>query len=147
MPQVSENPRYILENAVTIAVLGAHDDPARASHYVPAYLHRMGYRIIPVNPMRAGEVWWGEVVRADLSECPGKIDLIDVFRRADLLQAHLAEILAMRPLPTWVWLQLGIRHDAFAASLRAHGIGVVQDRCTLADHQHFGLPSRSARGT
>ncbi len=143
MPMPSENPRYILENANTIAVLGAHDDPARASHYVPAYLHRMGYRIIPVNPMRAGEVWWGEVVCADLSECRVKIDIVDVFRRADLLQPHLAEILAMQPRPTWVWLQLGIRHDAFADTLRGNGIGVVQDRCALADHQNFGLGRKS----
>lgn len=52
---------------------------------------------------------------------------------------HLADLLAMQPLPKVVWLQLGVRHDEFAAALIAAGIEVVQDRCTLADHRRFGL--------
>ena len=44
-----------------------------------------------------------------------------------------------------VWFQLGVRNDALAASLRAAGITVVQDRCTLADHQRLGV-ARHSRG-
>ena len=45
----------------------------------------------------------------------------------------------MTPKPKLVWLQLGIRNDSVARELLAAGIDVVQDRCTLADHRHFGL--------
>jgi predicted CoA-binding protein len=48
----------------------------------------------------------------------------------------------MQPRPRLVWLQLGIRNDAFAGTVGAAGIDVVQDRCTLADHRAFGIGRR-----
>ena len=51
--------------------------------------------------------------------------------------AHMPELLGMRPLPRVVWLQLGILHAEFARQLRATGIRVIQDRCTLAEHRHL----------
>ena len=74
---------------------------------------------------------------------PLPVDVVDVFRRSELLPGHLQEILAMRPLPRWVWLQSGVYHDEVTRELEAHGIAVVQDRCMLADHRAFGLPPRS----
>ncbi len=56
-----------------------------------------------------------------------------------MLPSHLGDILAMKPPPHLVWLQLGIRNEAFAEALVAAGIDVIQDRCTLADHRGFGL--------
>lgn len=138
----TEDPRQILEQARTVAVLGAHDDPSRAACYVPDYLHSQGYRIFPVNSTRTGQSWWGQPVLKRLDECAAPIDLVDVFRRPELLDQHLEEILAMRPLPRWVWLQQGITNDSFAEALRGRGIAVVQDRCTLADHRRFGLGPR-----
>ncbi|MFO0748298.1 MAG: CoA-binding protein [Myxococcota bacterium] len=67
-----------------------------------------------------------------------------MFRRPVDLPGHLDDLLAMRPLPKVVWLQLGIRHAEVAARLVAAGIDVVEDRCTLADHRLFGLPVKSA---
>jgi ATP-dependent DNA ligase len=55
----------------------------------------------------------------------------------EALMAHMPEILGMRPLPRVVWLQLGISHAEFARQLRAAGIRVIQDRCTLAEHRHL----------
>jgi predicted CoA-binding protein len=81
---------------------------------------------------------FGEPVHATLAEL-GRVDLVDVFRRAEDIPAHLSDILAMQPLPTYVWFQLGIRNDAAAAALEAKGITVIQDRCTLADHQRLRL--------
>jgi predicted CoA-binding protein len=138
----------ILENSPTVAVLGVHSDPSKPAHYVPAYLHAQGYRVIGVNPKLAGQTLFGQPVVAQLSELvglPGGVDLVDVFRRPEFLPGHLSDILALKP--SVVWLQLGIRHDAFAAELAGHGIQVVQDRCTLADHRRLGLgsPKRPAR--
>lgn len=128
-----------LRAARTIAILGAHRDPSRPAHYVPDYLHAQGYRIVPVNPALVGETLFGEPVRSTLAEVGEPVDIVDVFRRPELLPAHLEDILAMSPLPKLVWLQLGIRNDAFARSILAAGIDVVQSRCTLADHRAMGI--------
>ncbi len=121
-----------------VAVLGAHDDPARAAYYVPEYLRAHGYRIVPVNPALAGRTLFGEPVRASLAEIAEPVDLVDVFRRAESLPAHLSEFLAMTPLPKVVWLQLGISHGEVARALEARGVQVVQDRCIMVDHRHYG---------
>lgn len=134
--------RATLAHAEVIAVLGAHPDPARPAHYVPAYLRRQGYRVLPVNPLLVGTELWGEPVRATLAELDVPVDIVDVFRRAELLPAHLGDLRAMVPPPKVVWLQSGIRHAGFAAALLEAGIDVVEDRCTYADHRAFGLPAR-----
>lgn len=128
-----------LRGARTIAVLGAHEQPSRPAFYVPDYLHGQGYRILPVNPQLAGKVLWGETVRATLAELGEPIDIVDVFRRPELLPEHVHDILAMKPRPRLVWLQLGIRNEAFARAVQSGGIAVVQDRCTLADHRALGV--------
>jgi predicted CoA-binding protein len=128
-----------LRGARTIAVLGAHHEPSRPAFYVPDYLHGQGYRILPVNPALVGTTLWGQPVRATLAELGEAVDIVDVFRRPDLLPGHLADVLAMAPRPRLVWLQLGIRNDAFARAVQDAGIDVVQDRCTLADHRGLGL--------
>ncbi len=143
--------RAILANSPCVAVLGISDDPSKPAHYVPAYLHQAGYTVVGVNPKLAGQIMFGGPVYADLAALTaspemertserserGPVDLLDVFRRPELLPGHLAEILALRPAV--VWFQQGIRNDAVAATLRSAGITVVQDRCTLADHRRFGL--------
>lgn len=124
----------ILRSTRTVAVVGAHDERARAAYYVPEYLAQVGYEIFPVNPRLVGTTLWGQPVRATLAELP-PIDLVDVFRRSDAVGEHVADILAMEPLPAVVWLQLGIRNEAVAETLEGAGIKIVQNRCTLADHR------------
>jgi predicted CoA-binding protein len=131
--------REILTGSPTIAVLGVHREPDKAAFYVPEYLHDEGYRVIGVNPRFAGETLFGEPVRPTLTAIGEPIDLVDVFRRPAAISEHVAELLAMQPLPKVIWFQLGIRNDEAAAALASRGITVVQNRCTLADHQRLGL--------
>jgi predicted CoA-binding protein len=131
-----------LSEARTIAVLGAHPEAWRPACYVPDYLYQQGYRLLPVNPRYAGQLLWGQTVRASLTELAEPVDIVDVFRRSEDLPGHEAELMAMAPRPRVVWLQSGIRHDALAARLQAAGMEVVQDRCTLAEHRARGLPPR-----
>ena len=131
--------RRILTESSTIAVLGAHIEKHRAAFYVPDYLHGRGYRILPVNPMLVGHTLWGEPFRARLGELDQAVDLVDVFRAADKLPAHVEDIMDMSPRPKTVWFQLGIRNDEVAATLTQSGFAVVQDRCTLADHKRLRL--------
>lgn len=129
--------KRILQESRTIAVLGIHDEPARPAAYVPAYLAEVGYQVLGVNPALVGRSVLGRPVVATLTELEQPIDMVDVFRRAEALPGHLEELVAARPKV--VWLQLGIRNDEVARQLERHGIEVIQDRCTLADHQAFGL--------
>lgn len=129
--------RDILRQTRTIAVLGAHDDPQRPACFVPTYLREHGYRVLPVNPRLAGKPLFEQTVVADLRELSEPVDLLDVFRRPEALEGHLDEILGMSPPPRVVWLQEGVRHDAFAERLLHAGIEVVQDHCAKAEHQRL----------
>lgn len=131
----------ILTTCRTIAVLGASTKEGRPARYVPEYLAAQGYVVLPVNPLFAGQMLFGAEVKATLPELEPPIDLVDVFRRSEALPEHLEEILAMRPLPRVVWLQSGIRHEDFARALRGHGVEVVEDRCTLAEHRRLLAPA------
>ena len=131
--------REILSTSPTIAVLGVHHEPEKAAFYVPDYLHDEGYRILGVNPQFAGRELFGEPVRKTLAEITEPVDLVDIFRRAEMIPDHIEDILAMKPRPKVVWFQLGIKNDDAAKVLEAAGITVVQNRCTLADHQRLGL--------
>lgn len=131
--------RTILTSSPTIAVLGVHTEPEKAAFYVPEYLHDEGYKIIGVNPRFTGRELFGEQVRATLAEIQQPVDIVDVFRKAEDIPGHVEDILAMKPRPKVVWFQLGIKNDDAAKILEAAGIVVVQNRCTLADHQRLGL--------
>jgi uncharacterized protein len=135
--------RSLLATSPTIAVLGIHDDEARAAFYVPEYLHEVGYRILGVNPNLAGKELFGHVVAPSLAALGEPIDLIDVFRRSEWLPDHVDEMIAARP--RGVWMQLGVHHDGVARRLEAAGIEVVMDRCTMADHRRWklGAPARA----
>jgi len=127
----------ILREARTVAVLGAKARPAEPAHYVPAYLTKHGYRVLPVNPTLAGTKILGEPVVATLADLPEPVDVVDVFRRPEYLPGHAAEILALPWRPAVVWFQLGIRNDAAAERLARAGIRVVQDRCMMPEHRRL----------
>ena len=127
----------IFRESRTIAVLGAKGEAGEPAFYVPAYLKGRGYRILPVNPTRAGEQILGETVTATLADLPSPVDVVEVFRRAQFLPGHASEILRLPWKPAVVWFQLGIRHDAAAAELARNGIRVVQDRCMMPEHRRL----------
>ena len=67
----------LLQNARTIAMVGASDRPDRASYGVMRFLQQQGYRVIPVNPASPasspGEYMWRE-----LSQIGEPIDIVDI---------------------------------------------------------------------
>ena len=123
--------RNILSTVRTIAMVGASGDWKRPSFFAMKYLQRRGYRVIPVNPGRAGTEILGETVYATLADIPGDIDLVDVFRasEATLGVAEDAAKLAQEKNIKVFWLQLGIRNDAAAKIAEAAGMQVIMDRC------------------
>ena len=126
----------ILKQSRTIVVLGikTQERAEAAAYYVPEYLQEQGYTIIPVPVYHpeATEIL-GERVQRDLTAITTPVYVLDVFRRAEDIPAHLDAILALAPKV--VWFQLGIRNDEAAQTLAKAGIKVIQDRCMLADHR------------
>ncbi len=134
----------LLRQIRRVAVLGMRPERAayKPAHYVPAALLAMGLEIIPV-PVADRDVSsiLGLPVYHSLAAIPGPIDLVDVFRRPDQLDAHVEDILAARPGA--VWLQSGIRNNAVAERLARAGIQVVQSRCLMVDYQQFAAGRRA----
>jgi uncharacterized protein len=128
-----------LETSHRIAVIGVSASPEKPAHYVPEYMLENGYEIVPVNASLEGQTLFGQPVRSSLNEINEPVDMVDLFRRSEHVDGHLEEILALNPRPKYVWLQLGIRNDEFAAKLEAVGIEVIQDRCLMADHHNLRL--------
>ncbi len=127
-----EDPKRILRDAKTIAVLGMKGEEQRhaPAHRIPIYLAEHGYEITPVNPKLAGRGYPGAAAKlSDLDETP---DIVEVFRRSEHLAGHLDDFLAAQP--GTVWFQQGIRDDAVALALRQAGIQVVQDSCMYTVH-------------
>lgn len=127
----------ILQENSRVAVLGAHTNKSRAAYYVPEYLKENNYKIYPINPKFSGQELLGQKVFANLSNLEIKIDIVDIFRKSEQLEAHLPDILAMKHKPKVVWFQLAIKNDKVAKKLSKLGIDVVQDKCMLAEHKRL----------
>lgn len=124
----------LLRETRRIAVLGIKTEAQswQPAFYVPEWLVEAGFDVVPV-PVYYPEVKeiLGRPVYRRLRDVPGPIDMVDVFRRSRDLAPHLEDILAAKPKS--VWLQQGIRDDAFAEELAEAGITVVQDRCLMLE--------------
>jgi len=128
----------LLDRVRTVAVLGIKTpDTGAPAYFVPAYAKRAGLRIIPV-PVFYPELteMLGEPVHRSVAGIGERVDLVDVFRKAKDLPAHLNDLLAARPHA--VWFQSGIRHDDIAEELATAGIDVVQDHCLMVELQERG---------
>jgi predicted CoA-binding protein len=118
-------PRQILEESVTIAVVGASRDPDKSAHQVPAQLLRQGWRIIPINPYI--DELWGQRSYPVLAEIPEPVDLVNIFRPS----ADAAEVVreAVEIGTRAVWLQLGIVSPEARKIAEDAGIDYVEDEC------------------
>jgi predicted CoA-binding protein len=121
----------ILEQFKTIAVVGLSSNPSRASYEVTEYMQSVGYRIIPVNPNEKEVL--GEKSYARLEDVPEKIEIVDVFRRAEDVPPVVES--AIRVGAKVVWMQLGIENAEAAERARAAGLIVVEDACVLVEHR------------
>ena len=121
----------LLQSAHTIAVVGLSNKPWRASHGVSEYMQRSGYRIIPVNPELTKVL--GERCYPNLEAVPEPIDIVNIFRRSELVPDIVES--AIRVGAKAVWMQEGVVHEAAAARAKAAGLTVVMDRCLLKEHR------------
>jgi len=130
--------RELLSRIHRVAVLGIKTEAqsGQPAFYVPQYLLSVGLEVIPV-PVYYPEVKeiLGRKVFRKVADIPGKLDLVNVFRKPKDIDAHVDDIVSKAP--SAVWFQLGIRNDAAAERLARAGIQVVQNRCLMVDHQRY----------
>ena|SRR5215469_4366889 len=123
----------LLADAKTIAVVGLSPQPDRPSHGVAAAMRSFGYRIVPVRP--AVDEVLGERAYPDLDHLPGPVDIVDVFRAPEHVDAIVDQCIAHK-LPA-LWLQEGVVNEAAAERARDAGIMVVMDRCIYKDYVRY----------
>lgn len=132
-PPGERDPREILAEARTIAVVGLSSDPSRPSHGVAAYLQRAGYKIVPVNPNETevlGEPAYPSLLDVDAEQ---RVDVVDVFRRPEHTPAVARE--AVRIGAAMLWLQQGIVSEEARSIAEAGGLVVVMDACIRTLHR------------
>ena len=122
--------KRLIQSMMTIAVVGLSPNADRPSHGVARGMQRFGYKIIPVTPGQTELL--GEKVYPDLLSLPGPVDLVDVFRSPEHVDAVVDQCLAQK-LPA-LWLQEGVVNEKAALRAEAAGILVVMDRCIFKDY-------------
>lgn len=122
--------KSLLTSAKRVAVVGFSADPEKPSYGVAMALKGFGYEVYPVNPTLASTPEL--TVYPSLSEIPDKIDIVDVFRRADALPGIVEE--AIRIGAGAVWMQLGIVNEEAAVTAEAAGLKVVMDHCMRVEY-------------
>lgn len=126
--------RSILKSVRTIAIVGASDQPARPSFIVAKYLAERGFDVIPVNPKLAGQTVLGHQAYGRLSDVPGAIDMVEIFRNSEAAGPVTDEALALDPLPKVIWMQLSVRNDEAAERAEARGVTVIMNRCPKIEY-------------
>ena len=133
MKSISE----ILHSARTIAVVGLSNKRFRPSYGVSEYLKRVGYRVIPVNPLEDDVL--GEKSYPDLDSVPVPVDVVDIFRRSEFVP-EIVEA-AIRNGAKAIWMQEGVVHEQAARRAETAGLTVVMDHCILKEHRRLAQAS------
>ena len=132
----------LLRRSHTIAVVGLSPQAERPSHRVAPYLLLPGYRVLPVNPMAAGQLILGQPCHASLEQAAAalaaeglRLDIVDVFRQSAEVPPLAEAAIALGAAA--LWLQLGVTHPEAEARAAAAGMQVVSDRCLKIEHQRL----------
>jgi predicted CoA-binding protein len=133
--------KQLLTDATTIAMVGASSNPDKTSYGIMQKLQQVGYHVIPVNPHETEVL--GERAYPSLTEVPDRIDIVDVFRRAEDTPGIADEAVTIGAKA--LWLQTGIANEDAAARAKAGGLLVVMDTCIGATHSLLRVPKKAGR--
>lgn len=123
----------IIKSVKRIAIVGLSNKPERDSCMVGLYMKQKGYEIVPVHPNISE--WDGQKVYKSVLEIPGKVDMVNMFIRADNIDELVPGIIEKKP--DVVWFQLGIVNNKAAKTLRDNGFTVVQNKCIKIEHANL----------
>ena len=121
--------RQMLEEATTIAVVGASRDKFKTANSVPAQMQRHGWRIIPVNPY-VDEIW-GQRCYPTLGAIPEPVDLVNVFRPSADTPPVAKQAVAIGAKA--LWLQQGIASQEARDIAESAGLDYVEDYCIAVE--------------
>ncbi len=134
-PSINANKQEIkdiFDSVKTIAVLGLSPDETKASHRVAKYLQEVGYTIIPIYPKE--ETILGEKVYRSLAEIPFAVDMVDIFRKPDILGVVADACIARGDVKVF-WAQQGIVNNKAAEKAKDAGMIAVQNMCSMVEHR------------
>jgi predicted CoA-binding protein len=117
-----------------IAVVGMSTNPGKAGHFVPKYLMKYGYNIIPVNP-NSSEIL-GLKSFSKVSEIELDVQIVDVFRKSEDVPDVVLDTLKKGCVKV-IWLQEGIHNKEAEQTAKSKGIEVVFNRCMMAEHMRL----------
>ncbi len=128
--------RRILKDVKTFAMVGASTVWRKPSFYAMKYLQHKGFRIIPINPSRAGNKVLGETVYGSLEEVPHQLDMVDIFRTSEEAYEITKDVIANKDAKgiKYLWMQLTVRNDPAAELAEAAGLEVIMDRCPKIEY-------------
>ncbi len=131
-----ERLRMILSRVRSIAMIGASTVWRRPSYYAMKYLDHKGFRIIPVNPNRAGEEILNETVHATIADVPSHVDMAQIFRTSEEAYAITQDVIANKGAKDIkvLWMQLTVRDDAAAELAEEAGLTVIMNRCPKIEY-------------
>jgi predicted CoA-binding protein len=134
----------ILARSRSVAVVGASPSPLRTSHAISTWLmNNTDYELYLVNPRGGDADIEGHGFYAALSDLPIAPDIVVVFRRSEDVPP-VADA-AIEADASVLWLQLGIVNEPAAASARAAGLGVVQNRCIKVEYARLSEQIEAVR--
>ncbi len=137
MAGADESMARVLRAARTIVVVGLSDKPERDSNEIARYLQRQGYRIVPVNPNVAEVLGERSYPSIDAIPADRSLDIVDLFRRGEEVEAPVRAALARGAKA--VWMQLGVRNEAAARLARERGVPVFEDTCIMVQHRRLRI--------
>ena len=129
--------KAILRRTKRIAAVGVSPKEVRPSHFVARYLSLRGFEVIPVNPVHAGKILFGQTVVASLRDIEGPVDMVDIFRRPQEVVPIVTEALDLFPELQTVWMQIGAHNEEAAALAQARGVDAVMHRCPKIEYQRL----------
>lgn len=131
----------LLKSAKNIAILGLSPDESKASNAVAKYLLAQGYNIIPIYPKIPpnGEIL-GKKAYANLQEAfsqNAKIDILNIFRKSEVLEEIAQEIITLENKPKCVWVQLGLSNVRAKEILTSAKIIYEENSCIKIEHERL----------
>ena len=109
-------------------------------------LLNQGFDCVPINPNERSILGIAAFrTLPEAVEATGPFDLVDVFRRSELVVPHAEEAVAAGARA--LWLQLGVVNWEAARIAAAAGLSVVMDRCTAIEWRRIVARDRSSGAT
>ena len=135
IPTINSNKqeiKKIFDQTKTIAIVGLSPKEDKPSHIVAKYLQDAGFKIIPIYPKE--DIILGEKVYRSLDEITEPIDMVDIFRKASVVDLVVDQAISMKNIKT-IWTQIGIVNNNAVTKAKNAGMNVVQNLCTKIEHK------------